>query len=72
MKKYSNNKDINNEVKSLRRMGWKYRPGKRHGAILSPNGMKLIIPSTPSDIRALYNFRRDVKHAIEGGACYAV
>lgn len=66
MKKYSNDKDINKEVRMLMRLGWKYHRGKKHGAIVDPNGMRLIIPGTPSDRRALYNFKRDVRHMVMG------
>jgi hypothetical protein len=66
VKKYCSDKDMNNEIKLLMRNGWRYLVRKKHGAIVSPDGMKLSVPSTPSDCRALYNFRRDVRHLIEG------
>jgi hypothetical protein len=66
MRKYSADKDINNEINMLIENGWGYISRKKHGALISPNGFKLSVPSTPSDCRALYNFRRDVRHMMEG------
>ena len=41
--------------------GWQYHRGKKHGLLIAPSGNKLTIPSTPSDYRAFYNFRQQVK-----------
>lgn len=62
MKKYSSNKDINKLVNTLIKRGWFVRDGKKHASIISPEGRKVIIPSTPSDWRAFYNFNRYVKN----------
>ena len=62
MKKYSNDKEINKEVKMLISQGWTPHRGGKHGAIVAPSGMKITIPGTPSDRRAYRNFRRDVRH----------
>lgn len=62
MKKYSSNKDINNIVRSLAKTGSTVRPGKKHRSLISPEGVRLTIPSTPSDRRALDNFGRDVRY----------
>ncbi len=72
MKRYSNNKDINNKVKDLLKLGWIYRSGKKHDAIISPNGFRLSIPGTPSDRRSFSNFKRDVHHIACKGSYYAV
>ena len=61
MRKYSNSKDINCLIKKLIKQGWSYKVGKKHGRIIAPNGRKLTVPSTPSDCRAYYNFRGDVR-----------
>ncbi|PLY02339.1 MAG: hypothetical protein C0622_05655 [Desulfuromonas sp.] len=67
MKKYSSDKDINKEIIMLMRSGWSYLDRKKHGIIMSPHGRKLSVPGSPSDRRALYNFRRDVRQITRGG-----
>lgn len=62
MRKYSNDKDINKKVKDLLKFGWRFKTGKKHSAIISPNGFRLSISSTPSDRRSIYNFNRDICH----------
>lgn len=61
MKRYSNNKDINQEVQMLIKSGWKVKNGSKHAKVISPEGHRLIIPSTPSDHRAWLNFSRDIR-----------
>ncbi len=62
--KYCASKDFNVLVKQLVRIGWSFRRGTKHGHLLSPNGGPMLtVPSSPSDHRALQNFRRDVRHA---------
>ncbi len=61
MKIYSKNKDISNLVKKIIISGWQYHRGKKHRLLIAPSGNKLTIPSTPSDYRAFYNFRQQVK-----------
>lgn len=58
---YCKDKKIDALVRSLRDYGWGFRRGKKHGVLTSPNGRKLTIPTTPSDIRAYQNFKRDVR-----------
>ncbi|WP_103918578.1 hypothetical protein [Candidatus Venteria ishoeyi] len=65
MRKYSNNKEIHHEVCILEKTGWIYRSGKKHGVMISPNGLRLVIPGTPSDHRAVHNFKRDIKHIMK-------
>ena len=60
MKKFSNNKEIDKEVKIKMKSGWRFRSGKKHGILVSPSGRKLAIPSTPSDYRAFNNFKSDL------------
>lgn len=62
--KYCASKDFNVLVKQLVRMGWAFRRGAKHGRLISPDGgPALTVPGSPSDHRALQNFRRDVRHA---------
>ncbi len=63
---FSKDKDINQLVLKLLRLGWTYAKG-RHYKIFPPNGHSmLVVPSTPSDRRAFKNFRRDVRHRLSG------
>ncbi len=62
--KYSNNKDIASLVRDLIGDGWQYRNGRRHGRLISPNGISMPVPDTPSDRRATQNFRHDVRRLI--------
>lgn len=59
--KYSNNKDIAELVRRLTRSGWQYHMGGRHGRLTSPSGRRIPVPCTPSDYRALQNFKRDLR-----------
>jgi len=61
MKKYSNDKDINRYVRELVRKGWRFKDGKKHPSLFAPCGRRLVVPASPSDSRAFYNFRRDVR-----------
>lgn len=71
MRRFSSDKDINGKVRSLLKSGWRYRPGKRHPSLISPRGGRLVIPSTPSDRRAFYNFCRDVRRVLDKGLSHA-
>ncbi|OZC35136.1 phosphoribosylglycinamide formyltransferase [Marinobacter vinifirmus] len=62
MKRYSSDKNINQTIRSLIKSGWSFRNGRKHSSVISPSGIRLCIPSTPSDYRAWYNFNRDIKH----------
>ena len=66
MLRLSKDKNINTLVNEMISVGWKYKRRTKHGSIVSPKGRMLIIPSTPSDRRAFYNFRQAVK-VISGG-----
>ena len=61
MTKYSNNKEINKIVKSLLREGWKTVHKNKHLRIESPNGEKMTVPFSPSDVRAETNFRQQIR-----------
>ncbi len=58
---YSKCKKIDALVRSLRAEGWGYRRGRKHGVLISPNGSKLSVPSTPSDWRAFENLKSDAR-----------
>jgi hypothetical protein len=60
MKKYSNNKEINQLVKELIKKNWRFKFGSKHGRIESPIGIKFTVPKSPSDWRASMNFKRDI------------
>lgn len=61
--KYCACKDINREVKARVRDGWIFERRRKHGRLVSPSGRMVCVPFTPSDRRALYNFRREVIRA---------
>lgn len=61
MRKYNSNKDIQKLVNSLIKKNWQYQPGKKHGSLRSPKGMKITIPGSPSDKRAYRNFLKDTQ-----------
>lgn len=60
--RYSNDKDIASLVRRLIHDGWKYHSGGRHGKLTSPAGRWIPVPCTPSDHRALHNFKRDIRN----------
>lgn len=64
--KYCVCKDIDREVRAQIRNGWHFEKRRKHGRLVSPSGAFVCVPSTPSDYRALRNFRRDVKRAQTG------
>lgn len=61
MGKYSNDKNIDSLVCEMLDKGWQPLRRKRHWQVVSPTGIKLTVPVTPSDGRAWMNFRGDVK-----------
>jgi len=61
MKKFSSDKDINKLVIKLCKLGWGYKNRKKHGALLTPSGKKITVPSSPSDRRAYKNFSSDIR-----------
>lgn len=63
---YSKSKEIQKLVRDLVTRGWHFVPGKKHGKIIAPNGRKMPVPCTPSDWRAVHNFRSHLKRA-----CYS-
>lgn len=66
MRYYSKCKKIDSLIRELVQQGWIFKWGKKHGRIGPPSfGGKLTIPKTPSDIRAFYEFRKDLKHFIK-------
>ena len=71
MRKYSNDKDINCLVRNLLKSDWTLRKGKKHLSVISPGGRRLTIPSTPSDRRALYNLKSQIRHIMQQGTLNA-
>jgi hypothetical protein len=63
MSKYSQNKDINCMVKQLIKEGWEPLRKNRHLMIKSPKGVTLTVPISPSDGRAVLNFKADIRRA---------
>lgn len=62
--KYCSAKDINALVRQLVLSGWAFRRGGKHGRLTAPIGRPtLTVPSSPSDRRALLNFRQDIRNA---------
>lgn len=65
VKQYSKDKNIRELVSILIKIGWKYKRRTKHGSITAPTGRMITIPTTPSDRRSFYNFRRDVNLALK-------
>jgi predicted RNA binding protein YcfA (HicA-like mRNA interferase family) len=60
--KYSSCKEFNAIIKQLVRDGWSYTRGRKHAKLFSPSSEGMVtVPNSPSDWRALMNFRRDVR-----------
>lgn len=62
---YSKNKEIQKLVSHQLRQGWHYEPGKKHDKLIAPNGRKAPIPFTPSDWRAVHNFRSQLRRTAQ-------
>ncbi len=61
MRKFTSNKDFNVYIQHLCKTGWIFMRGKKHAKLIAPTGAKVVVPSSPSDKRALDNFKRDIK-----------
>ncbi|EEV24662.1 hypothetical protein AM202_00510 [Actinobacillus minor 202] len=61
MIRFSKDKNINNFVVKKIKLGWKWKKGKKHHMLISPQNYKIPIPSTPSDYRAYLNFIKDIR-----------
>ena len=59
--RYSNNKDIDCVVRTLLRHGWEYCRHHKHGKLIGTYGEHITVPGTPSDGRAVANFRADIR-----------
>lgn len=60
--KYSSCKELNALIRQLVREGWCYSRGRKHGKLFPPaGGDRITVTSSPSDWRAVMNFRRDVR-----------
>ena len=66
--KYCSSKEFNTLIRQLLSQGWSFRRGAKHGRLRPPDGYPVLtVPSSPSDRRALLNFRKDVRHC-----CYEI
>lgn len=62
--KYSSSKEFDALIRQLVREGWSYSRGRKHGKLSPPaGGNRITVPASPSDWRAVMNFRRDVREA---------
>ncbi|MGI1999642.1 hypothetical protein [Shewanella frigidimarina] len=65
MKRFSNNKDIQNYIKNLIKLHrWQFSKGKKHNCLFSKAGKRITVPSTPSDCRSYQNFKKDIERII--------
>lgn len=64
--KFSHNKDVNSVVRKLIKSGWEPIKKARHWQVKSPQGDVLTVPNTPSDGRAVLNFKCDVRRTAWG------
>lgn len=61
--RYCADKDLNRAVRELVRTGWAFQRRTHHGRLIGPAGACIAVATTPSDRRALANFRAEVKRA---------
>lgn len=61
MKKFTSNKDFNVYIKQLCKAGFTFIHGKNHSKLLAPSGKRIVVSSSPSDKRALDNFKRYIR-----------
>jgi hypothetical protein len=59
--KYSSSKEINKCIVDLIKAGWHPIKKSKHWQIKSPTARVLMVPSTPSDRRAVLNFKSDLR-----------
>jgi len=65
MCKYSSDKDLAKLVRKLIGQGWTYERRRKHGCLLHPGGrIKVTVPGSTSDRKALQNFKGDIKRLI--------
>ena len=48
-------------IKEMQRQGWTLQKGGRHDKFISPEGKVITLSSTPSDHRAVYNMKSDLR-----------
>lgn len=61
MNRFSTDTKRDKLVKTKIKEGWKVKFGKKHPALIAPNNRRIAIPITPSDCKAFYSFRLQVK-----------
>lgn len=67
---YSCSKDIDKLVRRYIKQDWIFRRGKKHGLLRPPGcGLFVVVPGTPSDVRSLRNFERDLRRILRLAKC---
>lgn len=63
--KYSANKEIHKQVKTLINQGWSFTWGGKHGKLQAPSrGITITVPKSPSCRRAATNFAKDIRRKL--------
>jgi hypothetical protein len=62
---YSKNKEIQKMIKREVQLGASFFRKGKHGKLLLPKGGVLIVPTSPSDYRAPYNLRAQLRKLIQ-------
>lgn len=57
---YSRDKDLNKIISETVKTGARFVHGKKHGKLFFPNGGLMVIPKTPSDVRAIRNVKAEL------------
>lgn len=61
MYRFSKDSKIDKLVRTKLKEGWVVKFGKKHPSLIAPNNRRIAIPITPSDCKAYYSFRLQVK-----------
>jgi len=60
---------LNQYIRKLVSEGWVYVRKRKHGLLMSPyNNFKTTVPGSPSDYRAVKNFRKDIERSVNQAA----
>lgn len=57
---YSRDKDLNKVISETVKAGGRFVRGKKHGKLFLPEGGLVVIPKTPSDLRAIRNVKAEL------------
>lgn len=58
------NKDVNKLINNLVKCGWEYVNRSNHPLLISPNGKKIFVSSSPSDKGYLRVLKGRIKRAL--------